>query len=653
MAYRELDLLPARAFRARFGRLETLEGGGKDAPAAPDYTPMATASKEAAEIGAQLGREQLAENRRQYEQNMAVAKPVVDRQSALMDQTKAQGDDYFNYMKEYRPLERTMLAEVSGLTPADMQRFSSMRRGIEDNARNAWSTDLAGRKAALQAQIDQALAEEAKAAEAAKATAAQQPGRYLSPSGQVYENTNLKAQDYAPGYMDAGGEQGMVADYGQLKSAAQAAGLDTTAFDNPFGGASSVTADKTLQQLKEAGYEYYGPGAGFLKAAGSAPASASPSGTPAAPLRSVQLQSELAKLGAEKFNPATVDYGALQDEQTLRTMDGRKAKEALDQAERDQILSLADIRNQETQDQADRDTLMLGRGQLYEKDKANIDDQVGTAVADSRAGYTQALGQIARQGLRYGLSPEALASQSGALGLQSASQTASAANTTRNAGIDDYRTRVAGNRDMRQADFLKNYGLKKSTRDMRIQDESLSWAKSLDVAGLAKGMPGASQGAYSLANQSGNSAVSNMMAPSQALMTGIAQGNSTIMQGQGQKVQGLGSVLNSQTSAYNSGQGGESFGSILGGIGGLAAGAAKIAPLFMASDRRLKENIVTAGYGPHGLTLYEFNYIGHDQRYRGVMADEVEQVMPEAVSVGEGGFKQVNYGMLGMQMVEV
>ena len=60
MAYNELDLLPARAFRARFGRLETLEGG-KDSPPAPDYTPMATASKEAAEIGAQLGQRLLVQ----------------------------------------------------------------------------------------------------------------------------------------------------------------------------------------------------------------------------------------------------------------------------------------------------------------------------------------------------------------------------------------------------------------------------------------------------------------------------------------------------------------------------------------------------------------------------------------------------------------
>lgn len=112
MAYNDFEMLPARAFRARFGRLETLEGG-KDSPAAPDYTPVAAASKESAEIGAQLGREQLAENRRQYDTNLAVAKPIIDQQAGLMSQQIKQGDDYYNYMKTtFRPMESQMVADA-------------------------------------------------------------------------------------------------------------------------------------------------------------------------------------------------------------------------------------------------------------------------------------------------------------------------------------------------------------------------------------------------------------------------------------------------------------------------------------------------------------------------------------------------------------
>lgn len=95
-------------------------------------------------------------------------------------------------------------------------------------------------------------------------------------------------------------------------------------------------------------------------------------------------------------------------------------------------------------------------------------------------------------------------------------------------------------------------------------------------------------------------------------------------------------------------------GSMLGGIGGLAAGAAKIAPLFM-SDRRLKQDIVQVGtHEPTGLPLYHFAYrLKPDQRYEGVMADEVRAVMPGAVHTGPDGFDRVDYAQLGIDMKEV
>ena len=58
-----------------------------------DYTPVANASAEAAEIAAQLGREQLAEARRQYDENMAIARPIVDAQARLMDKAYEQGNE--------------------------------------------------------------------------------------------------------------------------------------------------------------------------------------------------------------------------------------------------------------------------------------------------------------------------------------------------------------------------------------------------------------------------------------------------------------------------------------------------------------------------------------------------------------------------------
>ena len=82
------------------------------------------------------------------------------------------------------------------------------------------------------------------------------------------------------------------------------------------------------------------------------------------------------------------------------------------------------------------------------------------------------------------------------------------------------------------------------------------------------------------------------------------------------------------------------------GLGGALAGgigsAGGIAKFF--SDRRLKSNIERVGTHPLGIGIYEYDIAG--RRERGVMADEVQSVKPEAVSTHESGYKMVNYGML-------
>lgn len=91
---------------------------------APDYTPVAQASEEAARIAAELGRQQLDEARYQYDNNMAIARPVVETQLGIMRQTAEQGKDYYDYGKTFRPLEQTMLRQAQGqLTPAQIVRL--------------------------------------------------------------------------------------------------------------------------------------------------------------------------------------------------------------------------------------------------------------------------------------------------------------------------------------------------------------------------------------------------------------------------------------------------------------------------------------------------------------------------------------------------
>ena len=76
---------------------------------------------------------------------------------------------------------------------------------------------------------------------------------------------------------------------------------------------------------------------------------------------------------------------------------------------------------------------------------------------------------------------------------------------------------------------------------------------------------------------------------------------------------------------------------------GLYSLAGAAAPL-MFSDRKLKSNIERIGTHKLGIGLYEYDIFGG--RQQGVMADEVEKVMPQAVLMHPSGYKMVNYGLL-------
>lgn len=68
------------------------------------------------------------------------------------------------------------------------------------------------------------------------------------------------------------------------------------------------------------------------------------------------------------------------------------------------------------------------------------------------------------------------------------------------------------------------------------------------------------------------------------------------------------------------------------------------------SDRALKRDIKLVGR-ENGFNVYEFRYKGNPSAlYRGVMADEVEQIIPEAVTE-IGGYKTVNYPMIGVEFM--
>jgi len=71
------------------------------------------------------------------------------------------------------------------------------------------------------------------------------------------------------------------------------------------------------------------------------------------------------------------------------------------------------------------------------------------------------------------------------------------------------------------------------------------------------------------------------------------------------------------------------------------------------SDIKVKENIEYVGSSPDGHNIWEFNYTGYPQRYRGAMAQEVAKINPMAVGVGEDNVLTVDYSKIDVDMVEV
>lgn len=287
-------------------------------------------------------------------------------------------------------------------------------------------------------------------------------------------------------------------------------------------------------------------------------------------------------------------------------------------------------------DEAERKALTASNEEMYQANKGEVDTGVNRAIADTQGGFTRTINQIIRQGSRYGAAPANIVNQLSPVGLAQASATASAANNARTTGTDLVRGRLGLNRELRLQN--ENLDTARTTAD---------YAKKLDVAGVGRNLSGVSNAAYGLSANAGNSAAGTSMAAGNQYMAGLSQGANTIGSGRNMLQSGLTGVLNAQTSAYNADQQSGLD------IGGLMQGGAALYKAF--SDRRLKENIVVVGVDPEtSLTLYEFNYIkAPGVRYRGVMADEVENRYPDAVMHDEQGYAMVDYSQLGLKMVEV
>ena len=83
------------------------------------------------------------------------------------------------------------------------------------------------------------------------------------------------------------------------------------------------------------------------------------------------------------------------------------------------------------------------------------------------------------------------------------------------------------------------------------------------------------------------------------------------------------------------------------GGGGMRAGGGRGGG--RRSDIGVKHDIALLGRLDNGLGFYRFSYNGSDKAYVGVMAQEVQFVMPDAVTRGADGTLRVRYEKLGVR----
>ncbi len=241
---------------------------------------------------------------------------------------------------------------------------------------------------------------------------------------------------------------------------------------------------------------------------------------------------------------------------------------------------------------------------------------VGRAMADAQQSFDQARAQGLRMQSRIGINPADAKFFGPQMEIAQANALTSAAN----------KTRLAADQ-IGLSTKLQTYGGIKG------------------IAGLGATNAQLAIGAIGAGNQSG----AGMTGAAGAYLGANNAAAGVMNQGVGVGLQGLSNYSAQGIQAAQVNNAADPFATILG------AGAQLGAAYLGRSDRRLKENIVFVGtHDTSGLNLYEFSYVnGSGKRYRGVMADEVESVDPRAVVYDDLGFAMVDYGRLGLELVEV
>lgn len=191
---------------------------------------------------------------------------------------------------------------------------------------------------------------------------------------------------------------------------------------------------------------------------------------------------------------------------------------------------------------------------------------------------------------------------------------------------------------------LASAGAQNNARTM-VRDKGL--ALKADAVNMGKGLASSTAAAYGIGTNAGNSAVgNNATANAQFNQNGqvMGQGFAGNIGANSSAGSMLGNLYGNQLNAWSQQQQANATSSA--GIGSLVGtlGAAAI-----GSDRSIKENISQIGHLENGIPVYSFEYQpayrdawGHGPQI-GVMAQDVEDIIPDAVSMHADGYKLVDY----------
>jgi hypothetical protein len=323
-----------------------------------------------------------------------------------------------------------------------------------------------------------------------------------------------------------------------------------------------------------------------------------------AQIRSMGIQDDVIK----RIMQQSEDMLPLQKEQLQFGLDSSRT--AYDQSQEDRTWML-DRRGALTTMQ---DTLTQDARSFNTEDKAN--ELAGKAMADVNQGFANAEGQQSRALARMGVNP------SSGKALAMGNQTAIAKATALAAAGTGARDRAR-------------------TEGYALTDRATNALSGYPAMGMQATGAGAGFGASGINLSNQGLAGMNSGFGAAGTMAGQMGQNATNMFG------AQASYKNQQDQIAASSN---PMGALLGA--GAQLGAAAIGKY---SDRRLKQNIELVGRDERtGLSLYEFAYKdAPHERWRGVMADEVLQVMPSAVHTNEEGFMSVDYGALGIEVTQV